>query len=363
MASGPEDTGKSLLPFLQRADELQKHDPLVAYYCRLYATEKGLKLPSKERSRETNDLLLSTLARLEKDKAALQLSPEDSLHVEGFAQRVFAKADKQDRAGQADISTAKTFYAAGLFFDVMRQFGELPPEVEQRQRYAAWKAADIRRALADGRQPTPGPPAGDAADAAGLLSAPAAAAATPAASAAATDGAGSGMNSGGAGPAGQGGQYDILGLPQPPSAQPLRPDHSGAAPGGATAGGGGAGGGGWAQGGAQQGPGVGRPHGNSAATTSSLGPAGATMNGSGAPRASAAAPPPFSAPVPAAPQPADTSSAGISTGMGMGGQAPPAGKVGDAHRAARFAVSALAFDDVPAAVDYLKQALRLLDEA
>ncbi|CAI5468033.1 unnamed protein product, partial [Closterium sp. Yama58-4] len=237
--------GKALVPFLQRADELQKHDPLVAYYCRLYAMDKGLRVPSKERSQAVNALLVSIMSRLEKDKAALQLSPDDGLHVEGFAQRVFSKADKQDRAGRADMcvvahgvpwrggivgtsaphgamtsahhafppahrthttrypchftishaqnrssqtffsstpspppllpltplvpsphvrgrGTAKTFYAAGIFFEVCRQFGELAPEVEQKQRYAVWKAADIRRALADGRRPTPGPPGGDA---------------------------------------------------------------------------------------------------------------------------------------------------------------------------------------------------------
>lgn len=28
------DAKKLLLPYLQRADELQKHEPLVAYYCK-----------------------------------------------------------------------------------------------------------------------------------------------------------------------------------------------------------------------------------------------------------------------------------------------------------------------------------------
>jgi hypothetical protein len=27
------EPAKGLLPYLQRADELQKHEPLVAYYC------------------------------------------------------------------------------------------------------------------------------------------------------------------------------------------------------------------------------------------------------------------------------------------------------------------------------------------
>jgi hypothetical protein len=92
----------------------------------------------------------------------LTLGPDDNLHVEGFALNVFAKADKQDHAGRADMyhthpkilillhsayyyifsivllihisayfcrNTAKTFYAASIFFEILNQFGELQPEV------------------------------------------------------------------------------------------------------------------------------------------------------------------------------------------------------------------------------------------
>lgn len=34
-------------------------------------------------------------------------------------------------------------------------------QLEQKQKYAAWKAADIRKALKEGRKPIPGPPGGD----------------------------------------------------------------------------------------------------------------------------------------------------------------------------------------------------------
>ncbi|XP_042519072.1 protein HOMOLOG OF MAMMALIAN LYST-INTERACTING PROTEIN 5-like [Macadamia integrifolia] len=155
------EPAKLLLPYLQRADELQKHEPLVAYYCRLYAMERGLKIPQKERTKTTNALLVSLMNQLEKDKKSLQLGPEDNLYVEGFASNVFAKADKQDRAGRADLSTAKTFYAASIFFEILNQFGEIQPDIEQKQKYAAWKAADIRRALKEGRKPEPGPPGDD----------------------------------------------------------------------------------------------------------------------------------------------------------------------------------------------------------
>ncbi|GKV38727.1 hypothetical protein SLEP1_g46608 [Rubroshorea leprosula] len=98
-----EEPAKLLLPYLQRADELQKHDHLVAYYCRLYAMERGLKIPNSERTKTTNALLASLMNQLEKDKKSLKLGPEDNLHLEGFALNVFAKADKQDRAGKADL--------------------------------------------------------------------------------------------------------------------------------------------------------------------------------------------------------------------------------------------------------------------
>ncbi|KAL0399176.1 UNVERIFIED_CONTAM: protein OF MAMMALIAN LYST-INTERACTING PROTEIN 5 [Sesamum radiatum] len=155
------EPAKLLLPYLQRADELQKHEPLVAYYCRLYAMERGLKIPQSDRTKTTNALLVSLMKQLEKDKKSLKLGPDDHLHVEGFALNVFARADKQDRAGRADLNTAKTFYAASIFFEILNQFGELQPDLEQKQKYAAWKAADIRKALKEGRKPVPGPPGGE----------------------------------------------------------------------------------------------------------------------------------------------------------------------------------------------------------
>ncbi|KAL1202995.1 putative MAMMALIAN LYST-INTERACTING PROTEIN 5 [Cardamine amara subsp. amara] len=159
--SNPNEPAKTLLPYLQRADELQKHEPLVAYYCRLYAMERGLKIPQSERTKTTNSILMSLINQLEKDKKSLNLSPDDNMHVEGFALNVFAKADKQDRAGRADLSTAKTFYAASIFFEILSQFGPVPPDIEQKQKYAIWKAADIRKAIKEGRKPTPGDPVDD----------------------------------------------------------------------------------------------------------------------------------------------------------------------------------------------------------
>jgi vacuolar protein sorting-associated protein VTA1 len=58
--------------------------------------------------------------------------------------------------------TAKTFLAASIFLELLRVFGDLDPEVAEKIKYAKFKAADIIRALKEGRTPTPGPPGGDA---------------------------------------------------------------------------------------------------------------------------------------------------------------------------------------------------------
>jgi len=42
---------------------------------------------------------------------------------------IFTKADEEDRAGFSDKNTARTFYMAACFFDVLLQFGELESEV------------------------------------------------------------------------------------------------------------------------------------------------------------------------------------------------------------------------------------------
>ena len=45
---------------------------------------------------------------------------------------------------------------------ILNQFpGGLQPDLVDMQRYAAWKAADIRKAIREGRQPTAGPPVDD----------------------------------------------------------------------------------------------------------------------------------------------------------------------------------------------------------
>lgn len=63
-------------------------------------------------------MLGALLAKLEKDKPTINLGTDDKQHCENFAVRVFTRADKIDRAGRADKTTATTYYAASIFIEV-----------------------------------------------------------------------------------------------------------------------------------------------------------------------------------------------------------------------------------------------------
>jgi len=157
---------KKITPFIRRAEELDKdksspESRLVAYYCRQYAVHTGIPLAT---SPEAQDCLGTILNALETEKKPMSaFTREESKYLcRQFADRIFTKADAEDRAGAASKGTAKTFYAAASFFEILSQFYADNDESEEREEekkktiYAKWKATDILKAMKEGRQPTPG---------------------------------------------------------------------------------------------------------------------------------------------------------------------------------------------------------------
>ncbi|VDC01945.1 unnamed protein product [Peniophora sp. CBMAI 1063] len=159
---------KSITPYLQRADELKVQDPVVAYWCAYYAAQQGISL--KALGPANRNFLSTLLTALENLRATI--GPSDAINVESvagvyvedFALRVFNVADNEDRNGKANRSTAKKFLAAATFLEVMKVFEDkqLWESHADKARYAKWKAADIAKALREGRAPTAGPAGVDA---------------------------------------------------------------------------------------------------------------------------------------------------------------------------------------------------------
>lgn len=164
---------KKVAPYIKRAEELDKDNTapesrLVAYYLRQYAVQLGIPLIAGA-SPAAKTCLGTILGDLEKEKSKMDNFTRDeaAFLCRQFAMNVFNKADNEDRAGLAGKGTAKTFYAAQSFLQMLEQFatnsgeegdGNSEQKAEDKKRilYCKWKATEILKAIKEGREPTPG---------------------------------------------------------------------------------------------------------------------------------------------------------------------------------------------------------------
>lgn len=152
---------RSLQHHLRTAQEHDTRDPVVAYYCRLYAMQTGMKLDSK--TPDCRKFLIKLMDQLETMKK--ELSDNESItqevvgnaHVENYALKMFLYADNEDRAGRFHKNMIKSFYTSSLLIDVLTVFGELSDENIQHRKYARWKATYIHNCLKNGETPQSGP--------------------------------------------------------------------------------------------------------------------------------------------------------------------------------------------------------------
>lgn len=152
---------KPIAHSLKTASEHENRDPVVTYWCRLAALQSGLKLDKA--SKEAKAVLIPLMDWLEREKKLLAANEAitsevvANAHIENYAMKLFAWADRQDRDGQFNKNVVKSFYSAGILFDVLTVFGELTPENAHARKYAKWKAAYIHNCLKNGERPIPGP--------------------------------------------------------------------------------------------------------------------------------------------------------------------------------------------------------------
>lgn len=152
---------KAIQHHLRTAQEHEKRDPVVTYYCRLYAMQTGMKLDSK--TPECRKFLIKLMDQLESMKK--ELSDNESItqevvgnaHIENYALKLFLYADNEDRGGRFHKNMIKSFYTSSLLIDVLTVFGELSEENIQQRKYARWKATYIHNCLKNGETPQAGP--------------------------------------------------------------------------------------------------------------------------------------------------------------------------------------------------------------
>jgi len=150
---------KPIDQYIKQAQKLAKAAPVVSYYCKRYALEKALEVRDKS-DPACNAVLGDLMQWLETNKAALGPTEDNKIEVELMALQIFKRADDEDRAGNATKNTAVAFRACSIIMEVCQTFGEMPPDLVDKHKYAKYKAVDIITALREGRKPEPGPPGG-----------------------------------------------------------------------------------------------------------------------------------------------------------------------------------------------------------
>uniref|UniRef100_A0A673BI86 Vesicle (multivesicular body) trafficking 1 n=1 Tax=Sphaeramia orbicularis TaxID=375764 RepID=A0A673BI86_9TELE len=142
----PAGLFKAIQHHLRTAQEHEKRDPVVAYYCKSAANAEA-NVDSK--SPECRKFLVKLMDQLEtvlksttSDNDSINQEVVGNAHIENYALKMFLYADNEDRS----------FYTSSLLFDVLSVL-----ENCLRRKYARWKATYIHTCLKNGDTPQPGP--------------------------------------------------------------------------------------------------------------------------------------------------------------------------------------------------------------
>ncbi|PFH62154.1 hypothetical protein XA68_14823 [Ophiocordyceps unilateralis] len=151
--------------FINRANQLRSIKPALAYWCEYHAVNQIVG-----RSLHTADdacfaFTKTLIERLEAIKAeredddAIVDNDAGQAYVEQFANETFARAERALRADKVTRQTADTFDAAATFFDLTREWGTPNAETLQKIKFAKWNAARILKAIREGKDPNESNPA------------------------------------------------------------------------------------------------------------------------------------------------------------------------------------------------------------
>ncbi|KAK7207014.1 Vta1 like-domain-containing protein [Myxozyma melibiosi] len=155
----PPPSLKFIQPFIARARELERADPVISYYCKYYAIEEALASKVHQSDPEAAEYVTNLLDVVETEKNAL--SDRDTIndemvaqaYVEKFASRVFANADKDLINKTATKSTATNLLAASNFLELLKLFGDPDQTLLDQIKYCKFHAVRIQRALKLGEDP------------------------------------------------------------------------------------------------------------------------------------------------------------------------------------------------------------------
>ena len=136
-------------PYIRYSMEMRQHVPIVAYYCKLYAIQKGNEIVKNDTSgQDTSKIkafLLNELTDLEAMKKNLPEGTKKAEHrfvVENFVTSIFTTVEKEERTVETITKKhAMDFNRASHFIMLLSIFEECYDDTwEERRKYCVFKA-------------------------------------------------------------------------------------------------------------------------------------------------------------------------------------------------------------------------------
>ncbi|KAF2723222.1 DUF605-domain-containing protein [Polychaeton citri CBS 116435] len=145
--------------FATRAAQLHNFKPIISYWCEYYILQQILNRGLHTADEECTTYATTLMDKLEQEKneSATNDAIVDDVaakaYVENFALDTFERADKAQREDRVNRQTADTFQAAATFLDTLGIWGSLDAEQSAKSKFAKFHALRIARALKAGEDP------------------------------------------------------------------------------------------------------------------------------------------------------------------------------------------------------------------
>ncbi|KAF2217407.1 hypothetical protein CERZMDRAFT_92059 [Cercospora zeae-maydis SCOH1-5] len=145
--------------FATRAAQLEKFRPIVAYWCEYYILQAVLSRQLHTTDEECTTYALGLMDKLEAYKA--ENATNDAVvddfaakaYIENFALETFGRAEEAQRNNKTTKQTADTFQASATFMDLLAIWGPLEAEFAAKSKFAKFHALRIARAIKAGEDP------------------------------------------------------------------------------------------------------------------------------------------------------------------------------------------------------------------
>lgn len=148
-----------ITPFVVRGNQLRTAKPVISYWCDYWVVNQILAKQLHNVDEECLQFTTAMMDQLEEMKATNQGNTailddnEGRAYVEQFAQETLDRAMRPLKANKVTQQTAVTFEAAATFLQLINIWGAPGIEIDKKIKFAKWNAARILRAIKEGKDP------------------------------------------------------------------------------------------------------------------------------------------------------------------------------------------------------------------